>query len=254
MFSVIFASPVAVAALSLATGPSVSLLTTPPEVLRDHFGWPIADKVGDKCRSVWAGLRKGIDVLDDEEAAQTKYLSPRLLRQLKPECTGVAAAASLADAVASSDGTQKLLLTLKDGLSIECVLIPISGKHTSLCVSSQVGCSRACAFCSTGTMGLIRSLSTEEILVQVWYALRMVREQSLPPANILVEREVVPSKALGLRPREQQVAAVFVHAAVILEVVAQQIPIGVVLAEPIVVHRRRMPLRPVDGKDAHLGV
>ena len=181
MFSVIFASPVAVAALSLATGPSVSLLTTPPEVLRDHFGWPIADKVGDKCRSVWAGLRKGIDVLDDEEAAQTKYLSPRLLRQLKPECTGVAAAASLADAVASSDGTQKLLLTLKDGLSIECVLIPISGKHTSLCVSSQVGCSRACAFCSTGTMGLIRSLSTEEILVQVWYALRMVREQSLPP-------------------------------------------------------------------------
>ena len=81
----------------------------------------------------------------------------------------------------SDDGTQKMLTRLEDGLSIECVIIPmLGGKHTSLCVSSQVGCSRACAFCSTGTMGLIRSLTAEEILGQVWTALRVVRERSLP--------------------------------------------------------------------------
>ena len=68
----------------------------------------------------------------------------------------------------------KLLLELSDGLKVECVVIPISGKHTSLCVSSQVGCSRGCTFCSTGTMGLVH-LKASEILAQVWLALKLVR-------------------------------------------------------------------------------
>ena len=159
---------------------TVSLLSTPPEGLRAHFGWPVLHS-RDKVKLIWGALRKGIDVLDDEEAAATKYLSPKLLRELRPACSDVTGAATLSSVAVSSDGTQKLLLTLADGLSVECVIIPISGKHTSLCVSSQVGCSRACAFCSTGTMGLVRSLTTEEICHQVWRALRIVREQGLPP-------------------------------------------------------------------------
>ena len=45
----------------------------------------------------------------------------------------------------------------------------------------QVGCARACRFCSTGTMGLVRNLDAHEILFQVWLAHRFVREQRLPP-------------------------------------------------------------------------
>jgi 23S rRNA (adenine2503-C2)-methyltransferase len=58
-------------------------------------------------------------------------------------------------------------------LRTESVLIPMIGKRGvrtyTLCVSSQVGCAMGCTFCETAQMGLIRSLTAEEI-VQQWYA------------------------------------------------------------------------------------
>ncbi|MBS0190048.1 MAG: 23S rRNA (adenine(2503)-C(2))-methyltransferase RlmN [Phycisphaerales bacterium] len=58
-------------------------------------------------------------------------------------------------------------------LRTESVLIPMIGKRRvrtyTLCVSSQVGCAMGCTFCETAQMGLIRSLTVEEI-VQQWYA------------------------------------------------------------------------------------
>lgn len=58
-------------------------------------------------------------------------------------------------------------------LRTESVLIPMIGKRRvrtyTLCVSSQVGCAMGCTFCETAQMGLIRSLTAEEI-VQQWYA------------------------------------------------------------------------------------
>jgi 23S rRNA (adenine2503-C2)-methyltransferase len=60
-----------------------------------------------------------------------------------------------------------------DDLSTESVLIPMIGKRQvrtyTLCVSSQVGCAMGCGFCETAQMGLIRSLSAEEIVAQ-WFA------------------------------------------------------------------------------------
>jgi 23S rRNA (adenine2503-C2)-methyltransferase len=66
-------------------------------------------------------------------------------------------------------GTVKFLLRFADGLESESVLIPMQSGNT-LCISSQVGCKRGCAFCETGKMGLLRSLSAEEIVSQVFYA------------------------------------------------------------------------------------
>ncbi len=66
----------------------------------------------------------------------------------------------------SSDGTQKALLRAEDGALIESVLIPEERRNT-LCLSTQVGCPLACAFCATGTMGLHRNLDTSEIVDQV---------------------------------------------------------------------------------------
>ena len=68
----------------------------------------------------------------------------------------------------STDGTHKWLLGT-DGGAIEAVFIPDKGRGT-LCVSSQVGCGLACTFCSTGTQGFNRNLSTAEIIGQVWVA------------------------------------------------------------------------------------
>ena len=66
---------------------------------------------------------------------------------------------------ASKDGTEKFLLKLHDGESVEAVLIPSKGRLT-LCLSSQVGCAIGCRFCYTGTMGLARNLTAGEIVGQ----------------------------------------------------------------------------------------
>lgn len=69
----------------------------------------------------------------------------------------------------SADGTHKWLLGMDSGNAIESVFIPDKGRGT-LCVSSQIGCGLACTFCSTGTQGFNRNLSTAEIIGQVWVA------------------------------------------------------------------------------------
>ena len=69
----------------------------------------------------------------------------------------------------SIDGTHKWLLGMDGGNAIESVFIPDKGRGT-LCVSSQVGCGLNCTFCSTGTQGFNRNLSTAEIIGQVWVA------------------------------------------------------------------------------------
>jgi 23S rRNA (adenine2503-C2)-methyltransferase len=66
-------------------------------------------------------------------------------------------------------GTVKFLLKFSDGLESESVLIPM-GAGTTICISSQVGCRMGCAFCETGKMGLLRHLSCEEIVAQVFCA------------------------------------------------------------------------------------
>ena len=71
----------------------------------------------------------------------------------------------------SKDGTRKWVLTLDSGNSVEMVFIP-NGKRGTLCVSSQVGCSLDCSFCSTGKQGFQRDLSSAEIIAQVWIAVR----------------------------------------------------------------------------------
>jgi 23S rRNA (adenine2503-C2)-methyltransferase len=70
----------------------------------------------------------------------------------------------------SSDGTRKWLLHV-DGVenAIECVLIPEEGR-TTLCVSSQVGCTLNCSFCSTAKQGFNRNLTSAEIIGQVYLA------------------------------------------------------------------------------------
>ena len=65
--------------------------------------------------------------------------------------------------------TRKLVLRCHDGLEVEAVLIPMQAGGT-LCISSQVGCRMGCAFCETGRMGLLRNLSVQEIVAQVFLA------------------------------------------------------------------------------------
>lgn len=71
----------------------------------------------------------------------------------------------------SRDGTRKWVIRMDGGSAIEMVLIP-DGDRRTLCVSSQVGCSLDCSFCSTGKQGFNRNLSTAEIIAQLRVAIR----------------------------------------------------------------------------------
>lgn len=67
------------------------------------------------------------------------------------------------------DETCKFLIQTADGYEVESVRIPMKAGAT-LCISSQVGCKRACAFCETGRMGLLRNLTAREIVSQAYIA------------------------------------------------------------------------------------
>ncbi|HKM16261.1 MAG TPA: 23S rRNA (adenine(2503)-C(2))-methyltransferase RlmN [Marinospirillum sp.] len=70
----------------------------------------------------------------------------------------------------STDGTRKWVLEVGAGSHVEAVLIPVGENRRTLCVSSQVGCSLDCSFCSTGKQGFQRNLTPAEIIGQVWVA------------------------------------------------------------------------------------
>ena len=61
------------------------------------------------------------------------------------------------------DGSERLLVGLGDGQMVESVLLPREG----VCVSSQVGCAVGCQFCMTGREGLLRQVTSGEIVAQV---------------------------------------------------------------------------------------
>lgn len=92
---------------------------------------------------------------------------------------------ALVDKIISADGnTTKLLFELHDLQTIESVLMRYRSRNT-LCISTQAGCGMGCVFCATGQMGLKRNLSNGEIVEQVIYFSRMLKNQSEKVTNIV---------------------------------------------------------------------
>lgn len=81
----------------------------------------------------------------------------------------------------AQDGTVKILIELHDGNLVEAVAMPDEDSLT-FCLSSQVGCPIGCIFCRTGKDGLVRNLTTEEILLQV---MMLIRKIGRKPSNIV---------------------------------------------------------------------
>ena len=71
----------------------------------------------------------------------------------------------MADQVSANGQTRKVLFRLRDGNTIESVLMSYHQRR-SACLSTQVGCGLGCVFCATGQGGLVRNLSAGEIVAQ----------------------------------------------------------------------------------------
>ena len=83
------------------------------------------------------------------------------------------------------DKSLKALISLEDGQKVETVLIKNLDTRNTVCVSSQIGCALGCKFCATGQMGFIRNLSAKEIIEQVLYFARELKEKNEKVDNIV---------------------------------------------------------------------
>lgn len=104
----------------------------------------------------------------------------------------------------SSDGfTRKTLFELPDGNLIEAVLMHYGDpadnpqiipsptgrgakNRRTLCISTQAGCAMGCVFCATGQLGFKRHLSSGEIVAQVMYYARVLKDVNESVTNIVL--------------------------------------------------------------------
>jgi 23S rRNA (adenine2503-C2)-methyltransferase len=129
----------------------------PPFHARQIFAWIYRRGVTD-----WEGMTDISRSLRDTLAADFTLSTPSLVHRER-----------------SVDGTEKFLLCLSDLRRIESVFIPETPAMT-FCISTQVGCAMACAFCLTGRMGLVRSLTAGEIAGQVRVLLNATKRHETP--------------------------------------------------------------------------
>lgn len=82
----------------------------------------------------------------------------------------------------AADGTRKLVIAVDDG-AVETVMIP-TARRSTICVSSQIGCTRSCAFCATAKLGFGRNLRADEIVAQYLIA-RALAPAAAPATNVV---------------------------------------------------------------------
>ena len=99
---------------------------------------------------------------------------PKQLRTELAARTHLAAVEPVVEQTSADGLTTKALLRLRDGQSVEAVLMnqpaaDAGGERRTVCVSSQVGCPVGCVFCATGQSGFVRHLTAGEIVGQVLF-------------------------------------------------------------------------------------
>jgi 23S rRNA (adenine2503-C2)-methyltransferase len=126
----------------------------------------------DRLRALGAGpahearvLRQWARALaQDAGRRRLEHWLPKALHAELPDLADeLAGLVTLRSSHPGADGSERLLLDLRDGQTVEAVLLPRNG----LCISTQVGCAVGCGFCMTGRSGLLRQLGSAEIVAQV---------------------------------------------------------------------------------------
>lgn len=85
----------------------------------------------------------------------------------------------------SSDGeTTKVLFKLASDKLIETVLMNYDTRNT-VCISTQSGCAMGCVFCATGQMGFQQNLTSGEIIEQILFFERFLRQKGDNLTNVV---------------------------------------------------------------------
>jgi len=81
--------------------------------------------------------------------------------------------------------TAKAVIKVSGDILIETVLMQHSTGRNTVCVSSQAGCALDCLFCQTGRLGFRRNLDLSEIIMQVLFFQRFLKEKGSSISNIV---------------------------------------------------------------------
>ncbi len=138
-----------------------------------------------RARQIYAAVYRSLATVFEGPTALPEPLRKRLgerfqIRTLLPR-----------QELISADGlTKKVLFLLRDGETIESVLMLYTGRgdrkgRATVCVSTQVGCAMGCAFCATGQIGFIRHLSAGEIVEQVLHFAQEMTLQGRAVTNVI---------------------------------------------------------------------
>ncbi len=134
------------------------------------------------ARALWRNLYRE----ESRTPGWRDELSPPLRRWIRAHESRLPQPLELVSEVSSADGlTQKFLLRLADGQTVETVAMGYRGRFTA-CVSTQAGCAMGCVFCATGQMGFVRHLRPGEIVAQVLHAQRALCARGEPGLRNLV--------------------------------------------------------------------
>lgn len=130
------------------------------------------------ARTLWRELHRDVERVE-------KYPPP--LRRWLASRAGAPPALEPVALTESADGqTQKHLLRLGDGNTIETVVMGYERRFTA-CLSTQAGCAMGCVFCATGQAGFTRHLRPGEIVGQVLHARRALRARGHDgPRNLVL--------------------------------------------------------------------
>ena len=121
-------------------------------------------------KQIFKWLLRGASTFE-EMTDLPKYERQRLQELMPSFCSS-----TVETSETDESGATKMSIALHDDRVVECVLlVDKRGRHTA-CLSSQVGCAMGCTFCRTGTMGLLRNLSAEEIIEQYIHLSRVSTE------------------------------------------------------------------------------
>jgi 23S rRNA (adenine2503-C2)-methyltransferase len=135
---------------------------------------------GYRARQIWQGLYQNLWVRPEQFSNLPAKLRQRLSEEYR------FSSLNPSQNLHSKDGeTIKNLFGLQDGSAIEAVLMNYEKRRT-LCISTQAGCAMGCVFCATGQMGFRRNLSSGEILEQVLYYARILKELGESITNVVI--------------------------------------------------------------------
>ncbi len=155
-----------------------------------------------RAKQIWQGLYQHLYDSPEQFTNLSKSLREKLAEQV------TFAPFKVKTYLDSSDGfTRKTLLELPDKNLIEAVLMKYGDpadnpqikssapnsenlrgakNRRTLCISTQAGCAMGCVFCATGQMGFKRHLSSGEIIAQVLFYARMLKERNEVITNIVL--------------------------------------------------------------------